>query len=325
MNENLRKMGHPSQGTSVRRIMLRDGRAEGMRVIEIMTEGGLYLTVLEDNALNLYDACWKGMNLCFKTKVGPTANRYLAANADGFNDYWYGGLLYTCGLASTGTDNVDNGVFYPAHGRIGMMPAENVSVSETETDIRIAGDIYDRKFCGYNLCLHRTITVGKQQPVIRISDTMENFEALPAEYMMIYHFNLGYPLLDDGCRLRFSEGEIIRSVGNEAASCSITGPKDKKEEELFWRKLQPAEDGFASGQVWNPEKQLGVRISYRTAEIPYLLQWKNLVSHDYALGMEPTVSMSLGRAGERANGTLPVLPGYGKKDFSVKLEVITEE
>ena len=52
------------------------------------------------------------------------------------------------------------------------------------------------------------------------------------------------------------------------------------------------------------------------------MHWRNMCSHDYALGLEPSNNQVLGRDGERANGTLQTIGGYETKTFRVEIGVL---
>jgi len=56
--------------------------------------------------------------------------------------------------------------------------------------------------------------------------------------------------------------------------------------------------------------------------LPLLLHWKNMCTHDYVVGLEPSNNHIMGRDRERANGTLPVLGGYESARFRVCLGVL---
>ena len=56
--------------------------------------------------------------------------------------------------------------------------------------------------------------------------------------------------------------------------------------------------------------------------MPWLMHWRNMCSHDYALGLEPSNNQVLGRDRERRNGTLRSLAGYESQSFAVEVGVL---
>ena len=162
--------GNINQLMKARRIAFRDGVSEGVKAIELENRSGLYATVIEDQCLNIYDFSYKGTNCCFQTKNGLVSNRFFNGGANEFSYYWPAGMLYTCGLANVGEPVNENGIFHPQHGRIGMMPAENVCMHRTDDEVTITGVVRDCLLCGHNLELKRKIIFPSAGKEIRIVD-----------------------------------------------------------------------------------------------------------------------------------------------------------
>ena len=233
--------------------------------------------------------------------------------------------MYTCGLANVGTPNTDGGIFYPQHGRIGMMPAENVSMEKTDKEVIIKGIVRDSLLCGHNLELERTIILPCDGKEITIRDHVTNKEDLPAEMMILYHCNLGYPLLTPEARMVKGKGEISDNLGTafNPQDCSKVGDAYiPKEEEVYCHKNTPDKEGYGYAAVINDELSLGCYVKYKMDTLPLLMQWKNFCTYDYAMGLEPSNSYILGRTEERKHGTLPVLEPHETKVFEVSIGVL---
>ncbi len=71
--------------------------------------------------------------------------------------------------------------------------------------------------------------------------------------------------------------------------------------------------------VINPGLEMGGFIEYEGANLPYMLEWKNLMPHEYVVALEPCNCIGLGRAKERENGTLAKLPAYSSITNRLKL------
>lgn len=328
MNKKKYMVGNPNQLYKARRISFREGVAEGVKAVELESSQGLYATLIEDQCLNIYDFSYKGINCAFQTQNGLTSNKFFNSGSNEFGVYWPAGMLYMCGLANVGSPCEDNGVYYPQHGRVGMMPAENVHMEKTDSEIVVKGTVYDGIMCGHYFKLDRTITFPINGKEIKISDAVTNMEALPAEMMILYHFNFGYPLLAPGARMVKGEGEIIDNIGSalHPEDCGkITGPADNKDEEVYCHKNTPDKDGYGYAAVINDEMGLGCYVKYRMDTLPLIMQWKNFCSHEYAMGLEPSNSYILSRTKERENGTLPVLAPYETKTFEVTLGILDGE
>lgn len=325
MNSLRRKIGNRNQLVTARRIAFRDGVADGVRAIELRNSDGLYTTCIEDLCMNLYDFSYKGINFAFQSKNGLVSNRFFSGGCSDFSHYWPAGMLYTCGLTNTGASTTENGIYHAEHGRVGMMPAENVSIEQTQDAVILRGSIRDSLLCGDSLQLHRTILFPVAGKKLEICDEVENEEGTPAEFMLLYHCNVGYPLLDAGSRVLLGKGKTEnRTPGNVHLDDSyiITEPRDDKNELVWVRYMEADPDGYAYAAVINDALQLGFYIQYKTDSLPFLIHWNNLCAQDYCIGLEPSNCCSLGKTAERHNGTLPVLAPYGKQKFHLFLGVL---
>lgn len=325
MKDLYRKVGSRNQLVTARRIRFCDGVADGVRAIELRNSNGLYTTCIEDLCMNLYDFSYKGINFAFQSKAGLVSNRFFSGGCGDFSHYWPAGLLYTCGLTNTGTAVSENSIFYPEHGRIGMLPAEHVTIEQTPDAVILRGTMRDSLLCGDDLHLHRIIRFPVNGKEIELWDEVENWEGTTAEFMLLYHCNLGHPLLDENAQVLLGQGETEnRTPGGIplADRYIVSAPRDDKNEIVWERYMKPDSQGYAAAAVINNALQLGFYIRYRTDTLPYLIHWNNLCAHDYCIGLEPSNCRSLGRVAERAGGTLPVLPPYGKQTFHLILGVL---
>jgi len=324
MNE-LRYVGNENQLLSARRITFRDDVSEGVKAIELRNRAGLSATCLEDQCLDLFDLSFKGINFSFQTKNGLMSNQYFNGVAGEFGYHWRAGMLYTCGLTNTGGGCQDGNLFHSTHGRIGVRPARNVNLVRDENGVTITGTMRDSTLAGHQLDLERSVFFPADGKEITITDNLVNREALPQEYMLLYHFNLGYPLLTPGCRVIKGKGTGFNKhkggdVPADWAQC--TEPADCKDEELFCFRNTADRDGFAYAALINDELGLGCYVKYFLDTLPLLMHWKNMCSHDYVIGLEPSNSYIMGRVKERENGTLPKLEGYGSVKFQVGIGVL---
>lgn len=318
-------IGNSNQLMKTRRITFRDGIKDGVKAIELENRKGIYVTAIEDQCLNLYDFSYRGINFSFQTKNGLASSYYFNGGVDEFSYYWPAGMLYTCGLANVGSPVLENGIFHPQHGRIGMTPAENVTIEETEDAVVVSGTIRDSVLCGHQLSLKRTITLPAEGSELTIRDTVINLEDSGAEMMILYHCNFGYPLLAPGTRMVKGYGEISDNLGSarHPEDCGkITEPLPIKDEEVYCHTNTPDEDGYGYAAVINDDLALGCYVKYKMDTLPLLMQWKNFCTHEYAMGLEPSNTYILGREAERKNGTLPVLKPYESRSFEISIGVL---
>lgn len=321
-----RYIGHGDQLLSARRVTYRDGLAQGIQAIELHNSQGLFVSCIEDQCLNLFDFSYKGVNFTFQQKNGLVSARYFSASAPDFEFYWPAGMMFTCGLTNVGPGGVmKDGKFYPDHGRVGMLPAQDVAIQRGEDGVTISGTIHEGMLAGYHMELQRKIIFPAEGKCIRFEDVLYNREPQVAEFALLYHTNLGYPLLSPESRVVKGRGGgySIHTKGpipENWAQC--WQPEDHKDEDLFCHENAADKDGWAYAALINDKLNLGCYIKYKTDNLPWLMHWRNMCSHDYVIGLEPSNNHILGRDRERENGTLQTIAGYESKHFCVEIGVL---
>jgi len=329
----LKKIGEISQIAGIRKIKFTSGKASGTEAYEVYNASGLRFTVLADLCLDILDFKYKGLNIGFTTKNGLVGNKFFNALDNEFSYYWRAGMLYTCGLANAGPPCDDKGLYRTEHGRIGMLPAENLSISTSWVDgdyyLEISGQMRETMVYGSNLALKRSIFTSLDSKEIFIKDIVENFEPGKEEFMLLYHFNFGYPLVDESTIILKPKGLITPRTPSATSGVDkcleMEPPEDDREEECFFHENKPDKDGWSYVGVVNRKLGICAYLKYKYKNLPVLVQWKSARSHDYTIGIEPSNSFIMGRVEERKNGTLPMIPGYSEIEHNICLGILDNE
>ena len=304
--EILEKVGSMQQVAHVRPIQFEEGRAKGISGYDIKN-GDLRFQVLADKCLDIADFSYKGVNLSFMAKQGLIGRMdYDTHGLEGVRSIM-GGLLFTCGLENICVPSEDEGVLYPQHGRIRSTPAEHCSSHACWEDgtfkLRVSGEVREAELFGKNLKLTRTIETHYGDKTVTLTDRIENESFVPEPMMVMYHFNLGYPLLDEGATLIMPTQEVIPrdewARKNEELWNVGEAPKVKEPERVYLHDLACDSEGNTFAALVNMDLKLGVKISYNKKHLPKFVQWKTIASGDYAMGLEPANS---GVNGRRAEG-----------------------
>ena len=116
--------GSKEQLAYARRAVLTEGKSDGMKVIEAANAAGLSMTIFENRCLDIARLSYKGINMGFICKAGWVSPQNYSSVENNFNEYFHGGMLYTCGLENFGPESMKNERVLPVHGTIGMTPAE---------------------------------------------------------------------------------------------------------------------------------------------------------------------------------------------------------
>ena len=328
--ESQKKISNMSQLAGIKNLEYRSGKAKGCGALEVYNQAGLCFSVLPDQCLDIYDLRFKGLNIGFPSKNGLQNSAAFNALGGEFAYYWRAGMLYTCGLANAGPPCDDNGLWRTQHGRIGMIPADNVRCDSFWKDddyiLSIEGEVTESMLFGSRLKLSRRIETGYNSREIRVSDVLRNLQPADEEFMLLYHVNFGYPLVDEGARLIKGKGGVKPRTDHAAAGLhewdKVTAPLDINEEQCFFHENIADRNGYAFFGIVNDRLGIGAYVKYTLDTLPITVEWKNMLSHDYVIALEPGNTYIMGRAEERKNGTLPVLTGYGEQRFEVHIGIL---
>lgn len=310
--ETLHKSGylcHPQQMYTLRRVTVSEGKAKHTAIIEVATAGGLQLDILPDAGLDIGQVRYKGTNVTFICKNGYDNPAAISPYETEFVKTFPGGLLYTCGLRSTGGAHRDGDEWHPLHGRYHSLMAENVYTDVEDNTIVIKGTLRETALFGHNLVLRRTIRVPIFGAEITVSDELTNMAHSDEEYALLYHCNFGYPLISEKARLELPENRkttprtpfAATGLGRET---TFDAPTPGEEERVFFHENM---DHRAS--LVNESEHIRMNLSWGES-LPILAHWRSMASGDYVCGLEPTNCYIMGRKAERENGTLPVLKPF---------------
>ena len=310
--ETLYKSGylcHPQQMYTLRRFSLTEGKASGVNIIEICTAGGLQVDLLPDAGLDIGQVRFRGTNVTFISKNGYDSPAAIAPYETEFLNTFPGGMLYTCGLRSTGGAHRDGDEWHPLHGRYHSLMAEQVCTEVIDNTILIRGTVRETALFGHNLVLKRTIRIPIFGAEITVSDELTNLAHKDEEYALLYHCNFGYPLVSEEARLELPENRkttprtpfAATGLGRET---TFDPPQPLQEERVFFHEDMPH-----TAALVNDAEHIRMTMHWSDS-LPILAHWRSMASGDYVCGLEPTNCYIMGRKAERENGSLPVLKPF---------------
>lgn len=332
--ELMKRIGDISQIAGARECTLESGRAGGVKAIDVKTGSGFSFTVLPGRGLDIAWADYKGIALSFISKTGVVNPAYFEPAGNGFLRSFFAGMLTTCGLTYMGAACEDNGEQLGLHGRASNTPAEGVCVSNEwygdEFIVKIRGKIRESTVFGENITLDREIVTALGENRLIIRDKIENcgFDTQP--FMLLYHCNFGFPLLDRDTKIILPAGTATRARDAEAVKGmgvwdSFEGPVHKYKEQVFYHDICPHEDGTVTVKLINSslgEAGLGLYLKYNKTELPYFMEWKQLGEGDYAVGLEPATWFPEGRSKARERGELLHLEPGENKNFELEIGIL---
>ena len=339
--------GSTDQFFSIRRLILADGPAAGLQMIEVITAGGIRALLCESRALDIYELHFKGVNLGFMSKNGLAGADRSWLTPGEFQKTWPAGFLATCGLRNTGPDTTEGTDYHPLHGRIGQTSAEIISIGIDKENmvLTISGQIQESALFGHNLIVERSISFDLKGSKIKLSDKIYNRSAEAEPVFLLYHINFGFPFLSPKLKVKYPEGKVIPRTEEAEKGLDkhkeITEPVDGCPEQVFFhvpsqvnvdlkKQLPLAEypkhdtpDNIAKVCLENKEMRVKAVLSWNWSELPVLSQWKSMKSGDYALGIEPGNTLLRGRQEELKIGGSPQLAG--RSSMNAGFELVCEQ
>jgi hypothetical protein len=329
--ELLSRVGHLSQLAGVRLAEWSDGAERGVRVATLRSGSGFEVTVLLDRGMDLGPAAYRGTPLAWLSPAGFPHPAHFEPQGLGWLRTFGGGLLTGCGLTHLGTPGEDDGEVLGLHGRLSLLPARHVQVGEEwsgdECRLWVQGQMRQARLFGENLRLTRRTSCWLGQNRLSIQDRVENLAGTPSPLMILYHINLGFPLLDSVCELR-ADPHPVRPQGDIAAAglddwMRFQPPTPGYSEQVFYHDLPADSEGWAAITLHNPTLNLSLTVRFRKASLPNLIQWKMMGQGAYVLGLEPANCLVEGRSKERERGTLQFLQPGEQREF--ELEIVVDE
>lgn len=316
------RVGRMSQLGGVRRMRLADGKEADVELIRVATGAGLAFDIVPSKGLDISRAELWGAPLSWQSAAGDVHPAYYEAAGAAWLRTASGGLLMTCGLGHAGSASDTPYGPQGLHGRAHHTPASQVAVREVwegdELCWSIEGIVEENALFGTNLRLRRKISGKLGDNALTIEDTVENLGFAPAPHMVVYHFNFGFPLLDERTRIALPPADTRErgGLGTQADCAGWQAPDPDFAERVFYHELEQTA-GMAEVQVHNPAFPAGpsaeavtVSLRWSADSLPRLVQWVMPGAGNHVLGLEPANCRVEGYEAEAAAGG-PVMLGPG--------------
>ncbi len=314
--------GHDSQIMGVEEHRLVGGRGDGMRLLEVRNGLGLEFTVSVDRCADISRLTFKGGNYGFFAPCGYVHPSHYDGVGTGWLKSFTAGFLTTCGLNAVGNPCVDGGEELPLHGTIGNTPADRVWWEQDEEAIRIHAVVNDEHIFSHKLQLHRTYICSTTENTLTIRDEVTNRGDSAYPVQILYHMNMGYPLLCEDSELYIPSAQVTprnpHSAEGLARWMKVEQPAPGFEEQCFYHRFD--KQGLAA--MYSPRLGTGVAITFDSKSLPYFTQWKMMGERDYVMGLEPGNCHPDGRDMMRQQGALTVLQAGESVQYEVTLTML---
>lgn len=321
-DEAARRVGGLHQLARIDSFVEQEGLARGARRLRMVTGGGLEAELHPDRALDLGHVTYRGVPLAWISPVGVSSPALAESRGSEWLRSFGGGLLATCGLDTFGPPTEVDGVEYPQHGRVGVTPATLTRSEVVDGQLVVSGEVRQASVFGENLVMRRTWSADLGGSTLRLNDTVRNDGLRDEGHMVLYHVNIGWPLLDESAVLEVASREVTPRDEDARSGAGrwhqLEAPQAGYREQVFGHDFR--DQGIATVAVDNPTLDLRLELAFDSATLPALHQWKMSGEGHYALGLEPVnVNTFAGRAGAAAADVLPIL--CRGRDVSYALEI----
>lgn len=312
-----------------------DGKSMGMKCLAVDT-GTMKTVILPDRGMGIWKSQIQEIEYGWQSPVCGPVHPSLVPIGDPSGIGWLEGfdeLLVRCGLLSNGAPEFDDRgqVRYPVHGRIANLPCHELFIESHPQlgFLEVVGKVIESRFLVYTLELETRYRFYPNRSTIEIYDTVTNPLTTPGSMQLLYHINLGQPVLQAGSRVvagldqlaprdaRASEGIATWSV------CS--GPEGGFREQVYYSMPLVDESDWAEAMLTNHDGTLGYSVQFDARTLPCLNFWKNTagVEDGYVFGIEPASGFPNTKSFEERQGRAVKLQGGQSRTFRLKLHALS--
>ena len=313
------------------------GRAEGVELVQIDT-GSATVNVLPTRGMSIWNIECGTIRYGWDSPVDGPVHPALVPTFDPSGLGWLEGfdeLLVRCGLESNGAPQHDESgkLEYPLHGRVGNLPADGLEIEYDEFSgrVELVGTVRESRLFFSNFLLRSRLRVHAASATVEVLDEVTNLRSVPATMQLLYHINVGAPILENGSKLIVPIAELAPKDKLSAGEMEIWNqygaPESGYSERVYFAKLQSDETNLTSVMLQNADASSGLGVSYGTKNLPRFVLWKNPAASEdgYVTGLEPATNFPNNRDYEASQGRVVELAADETKSFRVTLEPLCDE
>ncbi|MEO5603226.1 MAG: aldose 1-epimerase family protein [Cyclobacteriaceae bacterium] len=328
------KISNPAQLGGIETAVLDNGPGRGTRIAWINTGTGLRYKIVIDRAMDIAEAFYNAHSLTWISHLGITSPEPFSHRGADWLRTFGGGLLATCGLSYVGPPEADAHGERGLHGMISNRVAEIESIIQPDPvhgrmEMSITGTIKETKIFGPSLELRRTLsgTLGKAS--IRIHDEVINVGNTTTPHMLLYHFNFGWPLVDEGTDILWKgewnssarEPRIFREGSNFRQCPPLLDDHSGTGEEVAFIDAAADNQGLCLCGLYNRSLGIAMTLQFQKAQLPWLTNWQHWGKGEYVTGLEPGTNPPEGQIKARQQNQLLMLEPGAKRSYDLELEI----
>lgn len=287
------ELTHPHQIARLDQVTVANGPATGARYLIGRTIAGLGFRIAIDRGFDLEELSYRGQQLGWHGPMGAAGPGATTPDQeDGRGPLRaFSGFLVTCGYDFFGPARTGSAAHfgyalretqhYPLHGRAAFLRAD-LQIATIDWDhpdgptIVLQAEMRQAGLFGENLVNRRRIEISVGSPRLTLSDRVSNEGMTKAPHQILYHVNLGFPLI--------GEGTTIDGLPPNDAMPERLGPLSRTPGESF--RFERRADCADSISVTSAG---GTRLSLHpeSPSFRYIGQWWNHYAGMECIGIEP--------------------------------------
>ncbi|MCO8120785.1 aldose 1-epimerase family protein [Stieleria sp. TO1_6] len=312
------------------------GRADGVEIVRIDT-GAVVVHVLPTRGMAIWKIEHGPVRFGWDSPVDGPVHPSLVPIHDPSGLGWLEGfdeLLVRCGLESNGApEHDDHGrLAYPLHGRIGNMPADGLEIEYDEVTgrLELIGYFRESRLFFSNFRLRSRVRVHAGSPVVDVLDDVTNDGSQPATMQLLYHINVGAPVLENGSSLVMPIDELAPkdklSAEEIDAWNEYSDPQSGYAERVYFAKLLADEANLTTAMLQNADASKALAVTYSVKSLPRFVVWKNTADRadGYVTGLEPATNYPNQRSFEASQQRVVQLQPEQTASFRITLNPMTD-
>jgi len=333
--------GFPGPRWAIRKRTLQGGLRDGVDLIEL-DNGALSVSILPTRGMGLWHGHYRGIHLGWKAPVrGPVHPKFVQTSDRG-GIGWLTGFdewLARCGLYWNGPPGEDSYTdargrarkdILSLHGRIANQPAHHVEVRvnlDPPHELSIVGVVAEGGLFYPHLELTTTYTTIPGSNRLVIHDHVVNKAGEAGELQILYHCNLGQPLLEAGSRvvapIREAAPLTPRAAEGMETLETYAGPHPGFAEQVYAYDLLADPSGKTLAMLFNAKADKGIVLRFNRKELPCFTVWKNTAALEdgYVTGLEPATNYPNFKTFERQQGRVVPLPPGGSWNATWSIDI----
>ncbi len=336
----MRRIGHISQVGGVQLLESGDGPSRAVRLLEFRTGSGFQFKVAVDRGMDVGYADFRGQSLAWIPSTAlPGPWFHEQQDSFGWLRSALGGLNTSAGMVHIGnpeTADVSHYNFparsketYGVHDRMATLPGQIIRYGEhwdgDDCFLEAQGRVIQAQAYGENLVLTRTYTAKLGESRFIMRDEIVNEGWLPTEHMLLYHMNIGFPVIDDGSEqiAPVTKPPAVPAglpVGDPTEYSRFISPQKDWQLQGFELDMAAEPDGSVPVGIVNRDN-FGVYVVYNQKQFPHYLEWRMMGEGQYAVGIEPCTN-TFGRDIARQLGQLITLQPGDKRIYETEVGIL---